>query len=155
MFYGEYHHSLDNKDRVIVPSRFRDIFKENYSEKIFITRGLDKCLFIFTEEDWKQQEKKMRESSFLSSDRRSFNRMFFSGAVDIVLDKQGRILIPGTLKEYAGIKRDVIIIGASNRIEVWAKEKWKEFYESQVGTYEQVAERLFKGDAAPNTGGAQ
>lgn len=153
MFYGEYQHSLDNKDRVIIPSRFRDIFKENYSDNLFLTRGLDKCLFLFTEEDWKQQEKKFKNLSFTSSDSRRFNRILFSGAVDVALDKQGRILIPSYLKEYAEIKTDVVVIGASDRIEVWSKESWKKFYESSVTQYEEVAERLFGNEPPKNEGG--
>jgi MraZ protein len=153
MFYGEYHHSLDNKDRVIIPSRFRDIFKENYSEKLFITRGLDQCLFIFTEEEWKTQERKFRGLPFTSADSRRFNRLLFSGAVDITVDRQGRILIPNFLKKYAAITQDVVIIGASDRMEIWAKEKWKEFYDSSVGGFEDVAERLFNKESSENKGG--
>src|SRR5258706_4791015 len=155
MFYGEYHHSLDNKDRVIIPSRFRDLCKENYSEKLFITRGLDQCLFVFTEEEWKVQERKFRSLPFTSSDSRRFNRLLFSGAVDIIVDRQGRILVPSFLKKYAGITQDVVIIGASDRIEIWAKEKWKEFYDASVGGYEEIAERLFNKESSPNKGGEQ
>ena len=143
MFYGEYHHSLDSKDRVIVPSRHREIFKENYSDKLFITRGLDQCLFLFTEEDWRDQERKFKALPFTSRDSRQFNRLLFSGAVDITLDRQGRILIPSYLKKFAGIKQDVVIIGASDRIEVWAKETWAQFYDNAIGSFEDVAERLF------------
>ncbi len=143
MFYGEYHHSLDNKDRVIIPSKFRDIFKENYSEKLFLTKGLEKCLFLFTEEEWKNQEKEFNAQSFTSQDSRYFNRMFFAGAADIALDRQGRILIPDYLKGHAHIKQDIVIIGISNRIEIWSEENWKTFYQSSVESYEEVAERLF------------
>jgi len=155
MFYGEYHHSLDSKDRVIIPSRFREIFKDNYSEKLFITRGLDQCLFVFTEEDWKTQEKKFRSLPFTSADGRRFNRLLFSGAVDILVDRQGRVLIPSFLKEYAGIKEDVVIIGASDRVEIWSKEKWKDFYEGSVGGFEEVAERLFNKESSQNKGEGQ
>jgi MraZ protein len=152
MFYGEYNHSLDSKDRVIIPSRFRELFKDNYSENLFITRGLDHCLFLFTEEDWKNQEKKFRNQSFTQSDSRQFNRLFFSGAVDVTLDRQGRILVPNYLKKFAGIKQDVVIIGASDRIEIWANENWAKFYESSVTSYEEIAERLFNKPSQP-TGG--
>ena len=142
MFYGEYEHSLDNKDRVIIPAKFREIFKENYAEKFYVTRGLDTCLFVFTEETWKAQEKKFREMPFTKGEARKFNRLYFSGAVDVVCDKQGRVLIPSYLKEYAEIKQDVVIIGVSDRIEIWSKDKWKEFFDSNKGQFEDLAEKL-------------
>lgn len=142
MFYGEYEHALDNKDRVIIPAKFREIFKENYVERFYVTRGLDRCLFVFTEEAWKAQEKKFREMPFTNAEARKFNRLYFSGACDVVCDKQGRILIPDYLKEYADIKEDVMIIGVSDRIEIWSKEKWKEFYEANEGGFEDLAEKL-------------
>mgnify|MGYP001569478286 FL=1 len=142
MFYGEYQHSLDNKDRVIIPAKFREIFKENYVEKFFITRGLDQCLFVFTEESWKVQEKKFRDLSFTKGEARKFNRLFFSGAGEVICDKQGRILIPSYLKSYADIKEDVVIIGVSDSIEIWSKSKWDEFFEQNKGNFEDLAEKL-------------
>lgn len=142
MFYGEYKHALDNKDRVIIPAKFREIFKEHYAEKFFITRGLDKCLFVFTEETWKQQEKKFRDMPFTKSESRKFNRLYFSGACEVVCDKQGRILIPDYLKSYAGINQDVVIIGVSDRIEIWSKESWNDFFNNNKGSFEDLAEKL-------------
>ncbi len=142
MFYGEYEHSLDNKGRVIIPSKFREIFKEHFAEKFFLTRGLDQCLFVFTEEGWKAEEKKFRDMPFTKRESRSFNRLFFSGACDVICDKQGRILIPDYLKNYGEIKTDVVIIGVSNRIEIWAKEKWNHFYQDNKGQFEELAEKL-------------
>ena len=150
MFYGEYEHALDNKGRVIIPAKFREIFKENYVEKFYITRGLDQCLFVFTEESWKAQEKKFRDMPFTKSESRQFNRLFFSGACDVVCDKQGRILIPDYLKSYGEIKQDVIIIGVSDRIEIWAKEKWNSFFESHKGSFEDLAEKLITDQTKPN-----
>ena len=142
MFYGEYQHSLDNKDRVIIPAKFRETFKENYVEKFFITRGLYQCLFVFTEESWRAQEKKFRDLSFTKGEARKFNRLFFSGAGEVICDKQGRILIPSYLKSYADINEDVVIIGVSDRIEIWSKEKWNEFFEQNKGNFEDLAEKL-------------
>ena len=142
MFYGEYEHSLDAKGRVIIPAKFREIFKENYTEKFYLTRGLDQCLFVFTEETWKVQEKKFREMPFTKGESRNFNRLYFSGACDVVCDKQGRILVPDYLKSYAEIKENVIIIGVSDRIEIWSKEKWKEFFGTHKGNFENLAEKL-------------
>lgn len=142
MFYGEYEHAIDNKGRLIIPSRFRDSFKEYEIGKFYITRGLDKCLFMFTENEWKTQESKFKAISFTKSEARKFNRLYFSGASQIECDKQGRILVPKYLKDYAGIKRDVMIIGVSNRIEIWAKDAWEEYYRNSRESFEEIAEKL-------------
>jgi len=142
MFYGEYEHTLDNKGRVIIPAKFREIFKERYVERFYITRGLDQCLFVFTEEVWKIQEKKFREMPFTRTESRKFNRLFFSGASDVICDKQGRILIPEYLKKFGEIKSEVVIVGVSDRIEVWSKEKWQLFVEGNKDTFEDLAEKL-------------
>lgn len=142
MFYGEHEHSLDNKGRLILPAKFREAAKANYVEKFFITRGLDNCLFMFTEEEWKAQETKFKSISFTKSQSRKFNRLFFAGAQEVIFDKQGRILIPKYLKDFAGIKRDVMIIGVSNRIEIWDSEKWREFYNGEKTSFEKIAEDL-------------
>ena len=142
MFYGEHEHSLDSKGRLILPAKFREAAKASYIEKFYITRGLDNCLFMFPEEEWKAQETKFKSISFTKSQARKFNRLYFSGAQEAVFDKQGRILIPRYLKDYAGIKRDVMIIGVSNRIEIWDIDKWKEFYNGEKGSFERIAEDL-------------
>ena len=144
MFYGEFEHTLDRKGRLIVPSKFRDALKEAYAEKLYITRGLDKCLFLFTEEEWKVQESKFKSMSFTKSEHRKFNRIFFSGAQDATPDKQGRILLPSYLKDYASIKKEVVFIGVSNRIEIWSKGTWKEFYDTSKESFEQIAENLIE-----------
>ncbi len=142
MFYGEFEHTLDRKGRLIVPSKFRDSLKEHYIERFFITRGLDKCLFMFAEDEWRSQEQKFKSMSFTKSEYRRFNRLYFSGACELIPDKQGRVLIPTYLKEYAGIKRDVYIIGVSNRIEIWSRKDWQDYYSSSKDTFEDVAEKL-------------
>ena len=142
MFYGEYEHTIDKKGRLIIPSKFRESFKEYDIENFYITRGLDKCLFLFTENEWKTQESKFKSVSFTKSESRKFNRLYFSGASNIECDKQGRILIPKYLKDYAAIKRDVMIIGVSNRIEVWAKDAWLEYYNSSKESFEEIAEKM-------------
>lgn len=142
MFYGEFEHTIDKKGRIIIPSKFRDSFKEYDIERFFITRGLDKCLFMFTEDEWKSQESKFKSISFTKSEARKFNRLYFSGASQIEIDKQGRLLLPKYLKDYADIKRDVVIIGVANRVEIWAKEAWQEYYKNSKGSFEQIAENL-------------
>ncbi len=144
MFYGEYEHTVDRKGRLIFPSRFREVAKANFIERFFVTRGLDKCLFMFGEEEWKVQEQKFKAMPFTKQEIRKFNRIYFSGAIDIIPDRQGRFIIPQYLKDFAGIKRDVVIIGLSNRIEIWSKDVWKEFYSSSRDSYEEIAERLIE-----------
>lgn len=145
MFYGEFEHSIDRKGRLILPSKFREVAKTNFIERFFVTRGLDTCLFMFAEEEWRTQETKFKTMPFVKQDPRTFNRLFFSGAVDVMPDKQGRILLPTYLKDHAEIKRDVIIVGVSNRIEIWSKEKWQEFYINSRQSFEQIAEKLYDG----------
>jgi len=142
MFYGEYEHSIDKKGRLIIPSKFREAFKEYDIEKLYITRGLDKCLFVFTESEWKSQESKFKSIPFTKSEARKFNRIYFAGATQIECDKQGRILIPKYLKDYAFIKRDVMIIGVSNRMEVWSRDEWQKYYSSSKDSFEDIAEKL-------------
>jgi MraZ protein len=142
MFYGEYEHSIDRKGRLILPAKFREAAKSQFIEKFFVTRGLDKCLFMFPEEEWRSQENKFKSMSFTKQQSRTFNRMLFSGAIDVQADKQGRVLLPQYLKDFAGIKRDVVIVGVSNRIEIWSKDKWLEFAENSRQSYEEIAEKL-------------
>lgn len=142
MFYGEYQHSIDRKGRLILPAKFRDICKEYRIDRFIITRGLDQCIFMFTEDEWHSQELKFKSMPFTKQESRSFNRMFFSGAVDTVPDKQGRFIIPPYLKDYAGIKRETVLIGVSNRIEIWDKNSWQEFYNNSSSSFEKTAENI-------------
>jgi MraZ protein len=142
MFYGEYLHSIDRKGRVILPAKFREAAKSHFVDKFFLTRGLDNCLFMFSEEEWRAQESKFKAISFTKAESRKFNRLYFSGAVEIAFDTQGRILLPQYLKDFAEIKRDVVIVGVSNRIEIWAKDKWQEFYGNSRQSFEEIAEKL-------------
>lgn len=146
MFYGEYEHTIDKKGRIIVPSKFRDFLKEYDIKKIFVTRGLDKCLFLFTEDEWKAQETKFKSIPFTKSESRKFNRLYFSGAAQVECDAQGRILLPKYLKDFAEIRRDIMFIGVSNRMEVWSKEVWQEYYKTSKGSYEEIAERLMSAE---------
>lgn len=142
MFYGEYSHSIDRKGRLILPSKFREVAKANFIEKFFLTRGLDKCLFMFSEEEWRSQEQKFKSISFTKQQARTFNRIYFSGAQEVIPDKQGRILLPQYLKDFAQIKRDVLIVGVSNRIEIWSKDLWEKFYSDSRQSFEDIAEKL-------------
>jgi MraZ protein len=142
MFYGEYKHSIDRKGRLILPAKFRDVCREYRIERFFLTRGLDKCIFMFTEDEWRIQEQKFKTMPFTKQETRSFNRMFFSGAIDTIPDKQGRFILPPYLKEYADIKRDTVLIGVANRIEIWDKKNWHIFYENSSDSFEKIAENI-------------
>ncbi len=150
MFYGEYEHSMDRKGRLIIPSKFREVFKENYVERFFVTRGLDTCLFVFAEDEWKKQESRFRSLSFTSREARQFNRIYFSGACEVACDRQGRILVPQYLKDFAKIKNDAIVVGVSNRMEIWAKDQWKEFYDNTKDSFEKIAENIFNDQPKEN-----
>ncbi|MFH1877445.1 MAG: division/cell wall cluster transcriptional repressor MraZ [Candidatus Omnitrophota bacterium] len=142
MFYGEYFHTLDKKNRLIIPSRFREAIQEKGIEKLFVTRGLDQCLFVFSEDEWKTQENKFSAMPFTRGEVRKFKRLFFSGAVESVPDKQWRILVPDYLKEYAGLNKEVMVVGVSDRMEIWDKNKWDDFYKSSKENFEEIAEKL-------------
>ena len=144
MFYGEYLHSLDKKNRIIIPARFRDPITDSGVEKFFITRGLDECLFVFPESEWRTQENRFKEMSFTKEKARKFQRQFFGGAFEAVPDKQWRILVPDTLKEYAKLSKGVMVVGVSNRIEIWDKSKWQEYSVSSKQEYEDIAENLIE-----------
>ncbi len=142
MFYGEYTHGIDTKGRLILPARFRDVAKDNGIDRFFVTRGLDKCIFMFAEGEWRQQEQKFKNLSFTKGEARAFNRLFFSGAVEVLPDKQGRFIIPQYLKDFAGIKKDAIVIGVSNRIEIWETKIWQEFFNKTSVDFEKTAEHM-------------
>ena len=131
MFMGEYNHSVDAKGRLIVPSKFR----EQLGNEFVVTKGLDGCLFVYSQEEWKRIEEKFREVNLTTKDARKFMRFFFAGAAMCEVDKQGRILIPAALKEFAALQKDVVLIGVGNRAEIWSKER----YDGTV-TYEDMEE---------------
>ena len=142
MFYGEYEHAIDRKGRLIVPAKFRQALHDHHVKSLFLTRGLDGCLFLFPESEWRLAENRFKQIPFTKSEGRKFNRLFFSGAAEVSVDGLGRILLPKTLKEFAQIHTDVVVVGVSSRMEIWAKEQWKAFYESSRQGFEDVAERV-------------
>lgn len=144
MWYGQYPHTLDNKDRFILPAKFRQKLSKLKNKTLYLTRGLDGCLFLFTYDVWKALEEKLESLPFTKQQARHFNRLYFSGAVEIKYDSQGRVHIPMYLKEFAGIDKDIIIVGVSNRIEIWAKSRWDSFFSENKGKFETVAETLFE-----------
>jgi MraZ protein len=140
MFIGEYQHSIDPKKRLAVPSKLRSELKN----KIVVTRGLDKCLFIYPLKVWDELAGKLGTLPVGESGTRSFIRLMLAGAVDAEIDKQGRILIPDFLKDYAGLKKNVIIVGIYNRLEIWDETKWKEYKRNAEKSTDEIAEQLGK-----------
>lgn len=142
MWYGEYTHCLDAKDRFVLPAKFREKVRQLENKKFYVTRGLDGCLFIFTYEVWKGLENKLKSVSFTKQQSRSFNRIYFSGAQEVEFDSQGRAVVPQYLKDFASIKKDIVIIGVADRIEVWDKKRWEKFYAENRDKFEETAESL-------------
>ena len=122
MFMGEYNHTIDAKGRLIIPAKFR----EALGEEFVLTKGLDGCLSIYPTDEWVAFENKLKALPLTDKNARSFQRFFVAGATACELDKQGRILVPGTLREFAGLDKEVVLTGNLTRIEVWSKEKWAE-----------------------------
>ena len=138
MLIGEFNHTLDNKGRVIVPSHFR----EEFPDRVIITRGLEKSLFVYSLDEWANMEKKLRAMPLAKAEARDFLRIFFSGAAYVELDKQGRILVPISLREYASLEKEVAFIGVSSRAEIWNRAYWREYSSKRSSSYEQIAEEL-------------
>ncbi len=120
MFMGEYNHTVDTKGRVIVPSRFR----EQLGEEFVVTKGLDGCLFVYSSEEWQKLEEKLQALPLTNPNARKFSRFLLSGAVLCETDRQGRILLPANLREFAGITKEAALIGSGSRIEIWSAERW-------------------------------
>ena len=138
MLMGEYNHSLDAKGRVILPADFR----VELGESFIITKGLDNCLFIYPQSEWEQLSVKLRQLPLAKTEARAFVRFFFAGARQVELDKQGRFLIPATLRQHASLKKDAVLIGVSNRIEVWSKDEWLKYTEEITPSVSAIAETL-------------
>ena len=131
MFMGEYNHTLDAKGRLIIPSKFRD----SLGWEFVVTKGMDGCLFVFAEKEWKEFEEKLKTLPMMDKESRTFVRFFLAGATSVEVDKTGRILLPQVLREFAGITKDAVLIGVGNRVEIWSKDR----YEGTV-SYEDMEE---------------
>lgn len=139
---GEYQHTVDTKGRLIVPSKFR----EHLGGCFVLTRGLDHCLFGYPMDEWKILEEKLRALPLTKKDARAFTRFFFSGATEVELDKQGRVNIPASLRSYAKVEKDCVVIGVSGRIEIWAKHLWEDYYEESEESFNDIAESIIDFD---------
>lgn len=138
MFMGEYLHNIDIKGRLILPVKFR----EQLGEACIATKGLDSCLFVYTKEEWAVLENKLKQLPLAKPEARAFVRFFFSGAAELECDKQGRILVPNNLREHARLEKDVVVIGVSNRIEMWNREAWETYNAELAPKVAEIAEHL-------------
>jgi MraZ protein len=139
MFMGEYHHNIDDKGRIIIPSKFR----YELGEKFIITKGLDECLFIYPKNEWENIISKLKTLPFTKKDARTFMRFFISSATECEFDKQGRINITSPLADYAGLTKECVVIGVNDRIEIWAKERFNQMLTANEESLSDIADNLF------------
>lgn len=138
MLLGEYKHSIDSKGRIIIPAKFRESLGENF----IVTRGLDGCLFGYPINEWATVEEKLQDLPMAKRDARKFTRFFYSAATECKIDKQGRVNLPKTLIDFAKLEKNCYLVGVSNRIEIWNKEKWELFTEEAEDSFEDIAEEM-------------
>lgn len=141
MFMGEYHHNIDEKGRIVIPGKFRE---EN--TKLIVTRGLEKCLYLYTESEWNKIVEKLNKLPFTKKDARTFMRSFFAGATACDFDRSGRINITSPLVSYAGLTKECVIIGVNDRIEIWDETLYNAFLDDNASKLEEIAENLFEGN---------
>jgi MraZ protein len=138
MFMGEYHHNLDSKGRLIIPAKFRD----QIGKEMVFTRGMEGCIFGYTSESWQKLETKLAHLPLTKRNARKFTRLFYSGAMMAEFDKQGRVNLTTTLKKHAGLSKECVIVGVSDRIEIWSAERWNQFTSDAGDNYDDIAEDL-------------
>lgn len=144
MFLGTYKHSLDAKGRLSIPRRFLEELPEGEDQRLFFgTRGLERCVFLFLPDDWKEVVSQVRQASLGSERARGFSRLFFSTARELPVDGAGRVLVPSEYRELAGIDREAVLVGVDRRIEIWAPERWSGEEERNENNYEQQATEIF------------
>ena len=139
MFMGEYNHNLDEKSRLVIPSSFR----HELGDKFIITKGLENCLYVYSKDEWDKLVSKFESLPFTKKDVRIFMRTFFSGAYTCEIDKSGRIVVSANLAMHAKLKKECVIIGANDRIEIWDKDEWNNFMNSYQDKISDIAENLF------------
>jgi len=138
MFMGEFQHSIDEKGRIIIPAKFRDLLGTSF----VVTRGLDQCLFVYPTTEWELLEQKLKTLPLMKSDARAFTRFFFSGATECEWDKQGRVNIPSNLRQYAKLEKECVVLGVSNRVEIWSRSTWEQYFEQSEESFNEIAEKL-------------
>ena len=138
MLIGEYEHSMDNKGRLIMPAKL----KESIGEKFVVTKGLDGCLFVYSQAEWKNFEEKLRTFPLTNKDARALMRFFLAGAAECEIDKQGRFLITSGLREFAELDKEIVIIGVLTKIEIWSKDKWIKYSTEENMDADEIAEKM-------------
>ena len=138
MLIGQYEHTIDIKKRLALPAKFRG----ELGDKVIITRWMESCLAVYTEAEWKIMSDKLGALTISQAEARSFTRMILAGAMEVSLDKLGRILVPDYLKEYAGLRKNVVICGLSNRLEIWDSEKWETYKKSAEKGVDEIVSKL-------------
>jgi MraZ protein len=138
MLIGEYNHNVDQKGRMAIPVKFRTVFAAG----AVVTKGIDKCLFIFSKSVWDELAEKISKLPLVQADSRAFSRQMFAGAVHVELDSQGRVLLPDYLRHYGEISKQVVVAGVFNRLEVWDKANWSSYKSKTEKESEEIAERL-------------
>lgn len=138
MFMGEYNHTIDSKGRLIVPAKFREVLGDEF----VVTKGLDGCLFVYPDTEWQIFEEKLKTLPLTNKNARQFTRFFLAGAATCEVDKQGRILLPQVLREFAELEKDVVLVGVASRIEIWSKERWDESINNYDADMDNVAEDM-------------
>lgn len=138
MFIGEYSHNLDDKGRLAIPVKFRDQVKKG----AVVTRGLDNCLFLYTKTEWEKLAEKLAALPISQANSRAFARLMLAGAMDLEIDKQGRVILPEYLRQFAGLKKEVVLAGLYNRIEIWDNEKWNTYKGQTEAESGNIAERM-------------
>lgn len=141
MFMGEYHHNIDEKGRIVIPGKFRDLA----NGKLIVTRGLEKCLYLYTESEWNKMVEKLNKLPFTKKDARTFMRNFFAGATACEFDRSGRINITSPLVSYADLTKECVIIGVNDRMELWNESLYNIFLNENASQLESIAENLFEG----------
>ena len=139
MLMGEYHHNLDDKNRLIIPSKFR----YELGSKFIVTRGIEKCLFVYPVDEWNKIIEKLNTLPFTNKDARTFMRMFLSGATECELDNNGRVQITGPLMNYASLNKECVVIGVGDRLEIWDQDMFNNFFNDNIENFSDVAENLF------------
>lgn len=132
MFRGRYEHSIDLKGRLSIPSRFRELLVANYDERLIVT-NFDSCLWAYPVKEWNSVEEKISSLPQFRPEVKALQRFFVSAACECPLDGNGRIIVPSTLKKYAGLTKDVVLVGMTKRIEIWSSEKWRKVFEQAEG----------------------